>query len=522
MIGVILGTSEGKKILSLLNKYTEDIYVTTATTYGGGLLEEYKYKVLNTSPLDENQLAEEIKKHNITILLDASHPYAEIITKNAYNACIKCGIEYVRYERQSVIEKYEYYQKLIKITEYEQIEKVLKDVEGNILNTTGSNNIDKLMNANINNRIIHRILPGEKPLAKTLENGVKTEDIIAIKGPISYDLNCSFIKEYNACGMILKDSGIQGGTEEKIKACIEMDIYAIVVERKPNNFKKVFNSEEKVVEYILNNIQYDKKAILVVSFGTSYINTLKSCIESTENRIRNKFSDYEIRRAFTSKMIIKKIKKRDEIAIDTVGDALEKLKNEGFKEVIVQPLHIMPGEEYENVLQTVNEFKSIGCFNKIVVGRPVLYRTKDYEVAVNALSVQIPKLNINQAVILMGHGTYHPANSSYAMLQYILNENGMENIYVATVEGYPELKNVMPKLKKSGIKEVTLMPFMLVAGDHANNDMAGEEKNSWKNILIDNGFKVNAYLHGLGENIEFQNIYLRHIMDVMDENCQRK
>jgi sirohydrochlorin cobaltochelatase len=259
-----------------------------------------------------------------------------------------------------------------------------------------------------------------------------------------------------------------------------------------------------------------KKGILVVSFGTSVLSALEACIEGTENKIKESFPEYEVRRAFTSYMIMKKLKLENNIHIDTVEEALEKMKDEAFTHVYVQPLHIMPGDEYDKVIRGV--FKYEKAFSQLIFGRPILYREKDYDIAVDALKTQFPKLKERQAIVLMGHGSSHPANATYSLLQCILVDKGLDNAYVGTVEGYPTLTNVIPKLKADGIMEVILMPFMLVAGDHAINDMGGQDEDSWKNQLEDQGFKVSIYLHGLGENKEFQNIYVQHIRDCLEGN----
>lgn len=261
----------------------------------------------------------------------------------------------------------------------------------------------------------------------------------------------------------------------------------------------------------------NKKAILVVSFGTSYKDALKNSIESTENIIKDKFNDYDIKRAFTSNMIIRKILKRDNIKIDTPKEALGKLKKEQYEEIIVQPLHIMFGEEYEKIKTAVKEYKD--SFKSIKLGRPLLFKTEDYKIAVDALKNQMPnKVENDEAVILMGHGTEHEANAAYFQYDYYLKEYLNSNIYIANVEGVPSLDSVIPKLKEKDIKKVLLMPFMLVAGDHAKCDMAGDDEDSFKNILKSEGFEVEIYLKGLGENKEFQNIYVNHIKDSMENN----
>ncbi|AKA72201.1 cobalt-precorrin-6A reductase [Clostridium scatologenes] len=258
MIGLILGTSEGKSILSLLNKFTKDILISTATEYGGELLQNYKYAYLNTKPLNLEGLKELFKKKGIRILVDASHPYAVEITDNAIKACSELNIEYVRYERASCVDKFKDHEKVIEVENYEGLYDKLKYIKGNILNTSGSRNLDKILSLNIENRIVHRVLPSVKVMDECLSKGVKIDDIIAIKGPISYNLNCAFIKEYEAKAMILKDSGIQGGTEEKIKACVDNDIYAFIIERNTRKYKTIFYDEENLVQYIIEKLKSTK------------------------------------------------------------------------------------------------------------------------------------------------------------------------------------------------------------------------------------------------------------------------
>lgn len=247
MIGLILGTSEGKKILSLLNEFTEDIYVSTATEYGGSLLNDYKYKMLNTEPLDEEALVQAIKKNNINIFVDASHPYAAIVTENLKKACAKANITYLRYDRPSVIEEFKNDPHVICINEYEELGGVLKNFKGNILNTSGSRNIKKILNLRLDNNIIHRVLPTLKVIQELDNLKIPPENIHAIKGPIGYDLNMAFIKEYKVKAMIMKDSGIEGGTIEKINSCIYSDIWAIIIVRSKNISSNCFNCVEQLV-----------------------------------------------------------------------------------------------------------------------------------------------------------------------------------------------------------------------------------------------------------------------------------
>ncbi len=264
-----------------------------------------------------------------------------------------------------------------------------------------------------------------------------------------------------------------------------------------------------------------KKAILVVSFGTTYEDARKVTIDAIEEKIKHTFTEYDIRRAFTSHVILRVLKNRDNIHVDTPEEALEKLKNEGYKDVIVQPLHVIPGSEFDYINNVVKRYKSSETFENIVIGRPLIcFKGEedgvpdDYSIMLDALTKQLPK---NDTVILMGHGTNHIANAVYCCFESVLRDRGFENVHVATVEGYPTLDRVIPNVRARQSTEVILMPLLLVAGDHVKNDMVGDSEDSWKNILEAEGFKVNLYMHGLGENSNVQDIYIQHINDVIYE-----
>jgi sirohydrochlorin cobaltochelatase len=273
-----------------------------------------------------------------------------------------------------------------------------------------------------------------------------------------------------------------------------------------------------------------KKAILVVSFGTTHADTRKLTIEAVENKIQAAFPEYEVRRAFTSRIVIKRIAENEGLTIDTEKQALTKLKEEGFSEVIVQPLHMVLGDEYDKVSRVVDQYNQKKSFAKLSLGRPILSfsgqeeRPDDYLAAINALQTQLPKLERREAVVFMGHGGAHPANAAYAALQLRLQDANVKNVFVSTVdgEGYPTLDSVIAKLKASKIKTVTLMPLMVVAGDHANNDMAGEDKDSFTSRLVVEGFQVKVYMHGLGENAAIQDIYVQHVRDAIDNKYKER
>jgi precorrin-6A/cobalt-precorrin-6A reductase len=195
------------------------------------------------------------KEKKVEVLIDASHPYALEVSKNAMEVCNCIGIEYIRFEREKIIEKFLGEEKILVVENYEDLYSKLKYIKGNILNTTGSRNMDKIIKLNLENRIIHRVLPSLKVIKECFDLGVELHNIIAIKGPITYDLNRAFIREYNAKAILLKDSGKEGGTEEKIRAAIDENIYAIVVDRKSLDYKNKFNNKEEVIKY-LKKLQY--------------------------------------------------------------------------------------------------------------------------------------------------------------------------------------------------------------------------------------------------------------------------
>lgn len=254
-----------------------------------------------------------------------------------------------------------------------------------------------------------------------------------------------------------------------------------------------------------------KKAILVVSFGSSHLDTLEKNIDRIEQQIQETFPDYRVYRAFTSQMILKKLKKVENLHFNTVKEAMEQMAADGIENVVVQPTHIINGIENDCMLCDVMEYTE--QFKKIRVGKPLLTSVDDYKKSIHAMMAEV-ELSEDEALVLMGHGTDHHANSAYPTLEYTFHSLGYNQVLVGTVEGFPDLKNVMAKLEISGRKKVTLMPFMLVAGDHAKNDMAGDE-DSWKSGLMDAGYEVKAVIKGLGEMRGIRNIYIEHIEAVL-------
>ena len=261
-----------------------------------------------------------------------------------------------------------------------------------------------------------------------------------------------------------------------------------------------------------------KKAILVVSFGTSHLDTLRVTIEKAENQIRDHFNDYDIYRAFTSHKIIRKLREKYEMFIDTPEEVMAKLYEDDYEDVIIQPLHMIPGEEYIYINKIGEAYKD--KFRSVKMGRPIFYYQgienlpQDYSLFIEATKKLYEE---NNAVVYVGHGTAHSANAVYGCLQTVFEDEGYENVFVGTVEGYPNFEAVLKRLKRKNIDEVTLAPLMVVAGDHAKNDMASDEEGSWKSMLEKEGIKVNIYLKGLGENERFNQLYINRIEDLINE-----
>jgi cobalamin biosynthesis Co2+ chelatase CbiK len=214
-------------------------------------------------------------------------------------------------------------------------------------------------------------------------------------------------------------------------------------------------------------------------------------------------------------MIIEKLKQRDNIDIDNPKEALKKLYKEGYQEVIVQPLHIINGSEFHDLIRTVKKFKN--NFRSLKWGNALLSKTADYFDVAKILKTEVENNSEEEAVVLMGHGSSYAANSDYAALDYVLKERGMKDYYVGAVEGYPEIQVVIKQLKKKNYKKVKLAPLMLVAGAHAQNDMIGENEDSWKNLLENEGFEVEFQLKGLGEYEGIQNKYAEKVKSLLEK-----
>lgn len=252
MIGLVLGTTEGKKILSRMNVFTDDIYISTATKYGLSIYYGLKYKHANTQPLDAMGFEREIKKFDIDTFIDVSHPYASEVSDNLLNACRKCEVKYIRYERCGVAHEFKDNPEVVLVDGYKDIVHALKNIGGTVLNTTGSRNIETILNLNIKNRILHRVLPMSKVILELESLDVKLQDIIAIKmDPKVQEINQALFKVYDIKALITKDSGVEGGTGKKIEAAIKSNIKVIVIKKKGKTVPNTFDDIDDLVEHCI-------------------------------------------------------------------------------------------------------------------------------------------------------------------------------------------------------------------------------------------------------------------------------
>ncbi|MGN0658637.1 MAG: sirohydrochlorin cobaltochelatase [Emergencia sp.] len=256
-------------------------------------------------------------------------------------------------------------------------------------------------------------------------------------------------------------------------------------------------------------------AILVVSFGTSYNDSREATIGAIETAIQDAFPQYEVRRAFTSQIIIDKLKDRDGEEIDNVTEALDRAAADGIKNLVVQPTHLMDGLEYNDLKDELAKYEDV--FDQIVLGEPLLTSDEDFENVITAITDATKDYDDGEtAIVFMGHGTEAESNHVYADMQDKLAADEFANYYIGTVEAEPTLDDVIAALKDGEYKKVVLEPLMVVAGDHANNDMAGDEEDSWKTALENEGYEVECLLQGLGQIEGIRDIYVAHTQAAVD------
>ena len=264
----------------------------------------------------------------------------------------------------------------------------------------------------------------------------------------------------------------------------------------------------------LNADAIGEKELLVVSFGTSFNDSRRLTIGAIEKSLQEAFPDWSVRRAFTSQIIIDHVKERDGEVIDNVHDALERAIANGVKTLLVQPTHLMNGFEYSDLENELAEYAD--AFDQIILGAPLLTIDRDYDTVAEALVEATAKYDDGEtAIVFMGHGTEAASNGVYAKMQTVLSEAGCEHYYVGTVEAEPSVEDVLEAVQAGSYRRVVLRPMMIVAGDHANNDMAGEDEDSWKSVFEAAGYEVVCVLEGLGQVEAVRTLIAEHAAEAI-------
>ena len=289
----------------------------------------------------------------------------------------------------------------------------------------------------------------------------------------------------------------------------------------------------------LNGDDIGDNELLVVSFGTSFNDSRTADIGGIEKALQTAYPDWSVRRAFTAQIIINHVQARDDEKIDNMDQALQRAVDNGVKNLVVQPTHLMHGAEYDELTEAVESYKD--KFESVTIAEPLLGEVGDSDDAVNDDKKAVAEAITAEAVktagyddldaaeadgtafVFMGHGTSHTAKISYSQMQSQMNDLGYKNVFIGTVEGEPEdtaCEAVIEKIKEAGYKKVVLRPLMVVAGDHANNDMAGDDEDSWKSQFEASGAfdKIDTQIAGLGEISAIQDLYVAHTKAAMDGN----
>lgn len=276
-----------------------------------------------------------------------------------------------------------------------------------------------------------------------------------------------------------------------------------------------YDTGDASLDDIRNQDNIGDNELLVLSFGTSYNDSRRLTIGAIEGDLEKAFPDFSVRRGFTANIIIDHVQRRDNILIDDVDAALERAVNNGVKNLVVQPTHLMHGLEYDELVEEVGNYSD--AFDQVVFGEPLLSSDDDFARVEKAITEWTASYDDGEtAICFMGHGTEANSNEVYQKMQDLLTKDGYTNYFVGTVEAEPSLDDVLAKVQAGDYKRVVLEPLMVVAGDHANNDMAGDEDGSWKKTFEDAGYEVECLLRGLGENEDIRAIYVDHAKAAID------
>lgn len=264
-----------------------------------------------------------------------------------------------------------------------------------------------------------------------------------------------------------------------------------------------------------NGDEIGEKELLVVSFGTSFNDSRRLTIGAIESALEKAFPEYAVRRGFTSQIIIDHVAKRDGEIIDNMQEALDRAVNNGVKTLVVQPTHLMNGLEYEEMSEAIAQYSD--AFEQVSIGQPLLTSDEDFQAVAKAITEATADYDDGEtAIVFMGHGTEAESNGVYAKMQQVLTDGGYAHYYVGTVEATPSLDDVLEAVKQGSYKRVVLRPLMVVAGDHANNDMAGNDDDSWKTTFEKAGYEVVCEVEGLGALEAVQQLYVEHAQAAVD------
>ncbi len=304
-------------------------------------------------------------------------------------------------------------------------------------------------------------------------------------------------------------------TAAETAATEETEQTAQETETEAEDDEEDYTTGDASLDNVRNQDEIGEKELLVASFGTSFNDNRRLTIGAIENAMEKAFPDYSVRRGFTAQIIIDHVERRDGIHIDNMDEALERAINNGVKTLVVQPTHLMNGLEYEELTGQLAEYAD--SFEQVAVGEPLLTSDDDFNRVMKAIVEATAEYDDGEtAICFMGHGTEAASNEVYGKMQDLLKANGYDNYYVGTVEAEPSLEDVLTAVQAGDYKKVVLEPLMIVAGDHANNDMAGDEEGSWKTEFKNAGYEVTCILRGLGELPEIQQILVEHAQKAID------